>query len=343
MKMYALAAAVATTVLVLSGCGDTATDASTTEGGPKLSGTIAIDGSSTVAPISEAMAEEFGLANSGVRVTVGTSGTGGGFKKFLNKETDISDASRPIKESEVELAVKNGVEFVEMPVAFDGLTVVVNPANTWVDHLTIEELNKIWAPDSKVTKWSEVRAGWPAREIKLFGPGADSGTYDYFTDVVNGEEGVSRQDYQASEDDNFLVTGVAGDKSSLGYFGYAYFEQNQDKLKAVPIVNPKTGQAVAPSSATIQDGTYAPLSRPLFIYVRKDVMQRAEVNAFVKYYLSAEAAPLVGEVGYVALPQEILDLSWKRFEDKILGSVFGGAGSKSGMSVKDLLAQEDGK
>ena len=343
MKTQVLAAIAASTLFAVVGCGGSAGTEAGQGGSSTLSGSIAADGSSTVAPITEAMAEEFGLANPDVRVTVGTSGTGGGFKKFLNKEMDISNASRPIKESEVELATKNGVEYVELPVAFDGLTVVVNPANTWVDKLTIEELNKIWAPDSKIKLWSEVRAGWPAEEIKLFGPGPDSGTFDYFTDVVNGEEGVSRTDYSASEDDNVLVTGVAGEKNALGYFGYAYFEENSSKLKAIPIVNPDSGEAIAPSPESIQSGAYAPLSRPLFIYVRSDVLERAEVTAFVKYYLSAEAAPLVSEVGYVPLPQDILDLSWKRYESKKMGSVFGGEGSKAGVSLKDLLAQEGGR
>jgi phosphate transport system substrate-binding protein len=341
MKTNIVAAAAVSALLALCGCGGGATATNENEGGVKLSGSIAADGSSTVAPITEAMAEEFGIANPGVRVTVGTSGTGGGFKKFLNKEMDISNASRPIKESELELATKNGVEYIELPVAFDGLTVVVNPANTWVDKLTIAELNKIWAADSKVKLWSEVRAGWPAEPIKLYGPGADSGTFDYFTDVVNGEEGVSRTDYSASEDDNVLVTGVAGDKNALGYFGYAYFEENADKLKAVPIVN-EAGAPITPNPETIQDGSYAPLSRPLFIYVRKDVMDRPEVTAFVKYYLSAEATKLVSDVGYVPLPQELLAMSWKRYEAKTVGSIFGGEGSKSGMSLKDLLAQGGG-
>jgi phosphate transport system substrate-binding protein len=322
--------------LLCVGCGD-----AKLQSGSSLSGTIAVDGSSTVAPISEAMAEEFGIANPNVRVTVGTSGTGGGFKKLLNKETDIADASRPIKESEVELAAKNGVEYIELPVAFDGLTVVVNPANTWVDKLTVEELNKIWGPNSKVKLWSEVRDGWPAEEIKLFGPGPDSGTFDYFTDVINGEEGVSRTDYQASEDDNVLVTGVAGDKNALGYFGYAYYEQNKEKLKPVPITD-EAGQAITPNPETIQSGAYAPLSRPLFIYVRRDVMERPEIHAFVKYYLSPQARNLVTESGYVALPKDILDLAWSRFEAKTGGSIFGGEGSRKGVSLKDLLGREGG-
>lgn len=333
-KTYAIAATAASLTLIW-GCGGGA-GAGQNEG-PALSGSIAADGSSTVAPISEALAEEFQIANSGVRVTVGTSGTGGGFKKFLNKETDISNASRPIKDSELELAETNGVDFVELPIAFDGLTVVVNPQNDWVDHLTIEELNKIFAPDSKVKMWSEVRAGWPAEAIKIFSPGADSGTFDYFTEVVNDEAGASRQDgISFSEDDNVLVTGVAGERGAIGYFGYAYFEENHDKLKAVPIVNPATGVAVTPSFDSIQDGSYAPLSRPLFIYVRADVMSRPEITAFVKYALGSEAAGLVKEVGYVALPQDLLDMSWNRYEGKVFGSMYA-TGAKG--SLKDLMSK----
>lgn len=311
-------------------------------GTDNLTGAITIDGSSTVAPISEAMAEEFGALHPGVRVTVGTSGTGGGIKKFLNKEIDIADASRPIKKSEAEVAAANGIKFIELPIAFDGLTVVVNPANTWVDHLTIEELRKIWAPGSKVRLWSEVRAGWPAREIKLYGPGPDSGTFDYFTDVVNGEEGVSRDDYAASEDDNFLVTGVAGDEAALGYFGFAYYESNQEKLNAVPVVNPSTGKAVAPTVENIESGDYAPLSRPLLLYVRQDVTERQEVTEFVRFYLSKEAAQFIREVGYISLPDEVRSLVWRRYETGELGTIFEG-GSKAGLSIKDLLKKEQDK
>lgn len=338
MKTYVFAAAAATALLTIIGCGGNAASGTTEGGDAKLSGMITVDGSSTVAPISEAHAEEFQKANPGVRVTVGTSGTGGGFKKFLNKETDISNASRQIKDSELEMAANNGVEYVELPIAYDGLTVVVNPANTWVDKLTIEELHKIFAPDSKITKWSEVRAGWPAVEMKIFSPGADSGTFDYFTEVVNEDAGASRQDgaVQFSEDDNFLVTGVAGEKNAIGYFGFAYFEENADKLKAVPIVNPDTGTAVMPSFDAIQDGSYAPLSRPLFIYVRSMVMDRPEVTAFVKHSLSAEGAELVREVGYVALPQDVLDMSWQRYESKKLGTMYAG-GAKG--SLKELMSK----
>jgi phosphate transport system substrate-binding protein len=338
MKNVLWAAAAAATVLAIVGCGGGATKSGTTEGGDvKLTGMITADGSSTVAPISEAMAEEFQAANPDVRVTVGTSGTGGGFKKFLNNETDISNASRPIKDSELEMAEKNGVTYVELPIAYDGLTVVVNPQNTWVDYLTIEELHKIFAPDSKITKWSEVRAGWPAEEMNIFSPGADSGTFDYFTEVVNEDAGASRQDgIQFSEDDNVLVTGVAGEKGGIGYFGFAYFEENASKLKAVPIVNPETGSPVMPSFESIQDGSYAPLSRPLFIYVRSDVMDRPEITAFVKFSLSAENAGLIKEVGYVALPQDVVDMSWQRYESKKLGTMYSEGSSGS---LKDLMSK----
>jgi phosphate transport system substrate-binding protein len=336
MKKMLYAAAAAATVLAIAGCGG-ANSGTTGGAAANLTGMITADGSSTVAPISEAMAEEFQAANPDVRVTVGTSGTGGGFKKFLTKETDISNASRPIKGSELELAEKNGVTYVELPIAYDGLTVVVNPQNTWVDYLTIEELHKIFGPDSKITKWSEVRAGWPAEEIKIFSPGADSGTFDYFTEVVNEEAGVSRQDgVQPSEDDNVLVTGVAGEKGGIAYFGFAYFEENASKLKAVPIVNPETGSQVMPSFESIQDGSYAPLSRPLFIYVRSEVMDRPEITAFVKFSLSAENAELIKEVGYVALPQDVLDMSWQRYESKKLGTMYGEGASGS---LKDLMSK----
>jgi phosphate transport system substrate-binding protein len=337
MKKMLWAAAAAGTVLAIVGCGGGADSGASGGGDANLTGMITADGSSTVAPISEAMAEEFQIDHPDVRVTVGTSGTGGGFKKFLNKETDISNASRPIKDSELELATKNAVEYIEIPVAYDGLTVVVNPQNTWVDHLTIEELAKIFGPDSKVTKWSEVRAGWPAEEIKIFSPGEDSGTFDYFTEVVNDEGGVSRKDgIQFSEDDNVLVTGVAGEKGGIGYFGFAYFEENADKLKAVPIVNPDNDSAITPSFESIQDGSYAPLSRPLFIYVRSDVADRPEIAAFVKFHLDAANAALIKEVGYVALPEDVLGMALARFESKKVGTMYGEGASGS---LKDLLSK----
>lgn len=271
-----------------------------------LSGSIEIDGSSTVYPITEAVAEEFGKENKDVRVTVGVSGTGGGFKRFAAGETAISNASRPIKDEEAELAKTNGVEYIELEVAYDGLSVLVNPENDWVDHLTTEELHEIFKPGSTVKKWSDVRSEWPAEEIKIFSPGADSGTFDYFTETINDEAQASRNDAQVtfSEDDNTLVQGVEGEKYALGYFGFAYFEENQDKLKLVPIDGGKG--PISPSAETINDGTYAPLSRPLYIYVNKAFLEKPEVKAFMDYYMN-NAADLSEEVGYIRLPQEMYD------------------------------------
>ncbi|UCG76489.1 MAG: PstS family phosphate ABC transporter substrate-binding protein [Gemmatimonadota bacterium] len=263
-----------------------------------LEGTVALDGSSTVFPISEAVAEEFQIANPSVRVTVGISGTGGGFKKFCAGETDISDASRPIKESERELCAENGIEPIEVPVAWDGVTVVIHPKNDWASCMTVDELKRIWQPGSTVNRWSDARDGWPDMEIKLYGPGTDSGTFDYFTEAIVGEEDASRADYTASEDDNVLVVGVEGDQESLGYFGFAYYEENQDRLKAVA-VDSGTG-CVAPNRATIESGEYAPLSRPMFIYLNPSSLARPEVRSFVGFYL-ANATALVPEVGYVPL------------------------------------------
>jgi phosphate transport system substrate-binding protein len=262
---------------------------------------IAIDGSSTVFPITEAMAEEFMNANANVNITVGVSGTGGGFKKFCAGETDISNASRPIKESEIELCKQNGINFVEIPVAYDALTVVINPANTWAREMTIEELNKIWAPEAEgtITRWNQINPSWPNAPLSLFGPGADSGTFDYFTDEINGEEGASRGDYTASEDDNVLVLGVARDANALGYFGMAYYLENQDSLDAVAV---DSGEGpVYPTPDNVENGSYNPLSRPIFIYVSTDSLNRSQVRAFVEYYLD-NAADIVPEIGYVPLP-----------------------------------------
>ena len=265
----------------------------------ELGGQVSIDGSSTVYPISEAVAEEFMAANEGkVRVTVGLSGTGGGFKRFCAGETDISNASRPIKDSEKELCAGSNIEYLEIPVASDGLTVAVNPANTFVQCLTVAELKKIWQPGSTVKRWSDVRAGFPNTEMKLYGPGTNSGTYDYFTEAINGKEDASRADYTASEDDNVLVQGVAGDEAALGYFGYAYYKENATKLKPVG-VDDGSG-CVLPTEETVRNTTYKPLSRPLMIYVSKAALQRPEVAAFVKFYLQ-DAKALVPQVGYVAL------------------------------------------
>jgi len=262
---------------------------------------VSIDGSSTVYPIQEGIAEEFQKENP-FRVTVGVSGSGGGFEKFCRGETDISNASRPIKDSEAQRCAQNGIEFVELEVAFDGITVVVNPENNWVDTMTVEQLETIWEPDAQgsVTRWSDVNSSWPNAEMSLYGPGSDSGTFDYFTEVIVGEEGASRGDYTASEDDNVLVTGVERDRNALGYFGYAYYVENQDTLKAVGIDN--GNGAVKPNQETIESGKYAPLSRPLFVYVKKSAMEKPQVEAYVEYFLSADnITPIVNEIGYVPL------------------------------------------
>jgi len=266
-----------------------------------LGGEVLIDGSSTVFPIAEAIAEEFQAANTGVRVSVGFSGTGGGFKRFCAGETDLANASRPIKDSERELCAAAGIEFTELPVAWDGLSVIVNPANDFVQCLTVDELRKVWEPNSKVKTWRDVRGEWPAEEIKLYGPGTDSGTFDYFTEAVMGEAGASRPDYQASEDDNILVQGVSGDPYSLGYFGYAYVSENAGRLKLVSIDG--GNGCVTPSDATIADQSYTPLSRPLFVYVSHTSLARPEVLAYVEF-LVQNAQTVVPTTGYHALTPE---------------------------------------
>ena len=303
--------------------------------------TIQIDGSSTVFPITEAMAEEFQLASAGkYRVTVGISGTGGGFKKFCRGETHISDASRPIKESERAACAEAGIEFIELPVALDALTVMVNPENDWVDYLTVEELKTVWEPDAQgtVDNWSQIRPGFPDRPLTLYGAGTDSGTYDYFTEAVVGEEGASRGDFTASEDDNVLVQGIAFDQNALGFFGLAYYVENQDKLKAVPIQPPGGGDPVGPSVEAARDGSYQPLSRPIFIYVSKQAADEMEaVQQFVEFYLDPENAEvLVEEVGYVPLPTEAYELAQRNFQERHTGTAFGG-GSQVGVAVEDLL------
>ena len=277
--------------LLAVGCGrddDNDTSGSTTSasGASDLSGRIEADGSSTVGPYTTAAAERFQQQNSGVQVTVGVSGTGGGFERFCRGETDLSNASRPIKDEEAAACNAKGVEYVEFQVANDALTVVVNKDNDWVKCLTVEQLAKIWGPGSKVKNWNQVDASFPDQKLSLFGPGTDSGTFDYFTGEINGEEGASRSDYNASEDDNTTVTGVSGEKGGLGYFGFSYFEENQDTLNAVEIDG--GDGCVAPSVETAQDGTYKPLSRPLFIYVKKDALERAEVAGFLTYILDNE-------------------------------------------------------
>lgn len=267
-----------------------------------LSGEIKVDGSSTVFPLTEAAAEEFGNENKDVRVSVGTSGTGGGFKQFCAGEIAISNASRHIKDEEAANCKEAGIEFTELSVAYDGLSVVIPKENDFIDHLTVEELNKIFSSESTAKTWADIRAGWPAEEIKMFSPGADSGTYDYFNEAILDKKGIRNDSaISFSEDDNTLVQGVAGNKYGIGYFGFAYYEENTDKLKVVPIDG--GSGAVEPTLDTIKDGSYAPLSRPLFIYVSKKELERPEVKGFVKYYIENIGA-MAKEVGYVPMPDE---------------------------------------
>jgi len=268
---------------------------------------------------------------------VGISGTGGGFKKFTAGETDISDASRPIDPAEAEQATRIGIQYIELPVAFDGLSILVNPASDFVSSLTVEELKRIWQPESKVRRWSDVRRGWPNREIHLYGPGTDSGTFDYFTQAIVGKEKASRADFSASEDDNVLVQGIAGDRDSLGYFGFAYYAENKDRLKLVAVDGGKG--PVLPSAETILNGTYQPLSRPIFIYVNTKAAARPEVQAFVRFYLT-QAKNLVAQVGYVPLPDRVYELALQRFEQGHTGSVFAGEGPQVGVKLEDLLQAE---
>lgn len=309
-----------TTTLLIVACDDTSSPAGKSDN-PELSGRVKVDGSSTVFPVSEAVAEEFRSAAPRVRVTVGLSGTGGGFQKFLNGETDINNASRPIKPVEAERAAAAGIEFIELPVTFDGLSVLVNPDNDWVDHLTVRELRKIWQPESTVETWSDIRPEWPDEEIRLYGPGTDSGTFDYFTETINGKSGASRPDYTASEDDNVLVQGVAGDRYALGYFGFAYYEENRNKLKAVAIDG--GNGPVMPTRATINDGRYAPLSRPLFIYVRSDALDKPAVEEFVTFYLD-NAGSLAREVGYIELPDQVYEAGKSRVDNRVGGTAYSG-------------------
>ncbi len=301
---------------------------------------IKIDGSSTVYPITEAVAEEYQKTKGGeVSVTVGISGTGGGFKKFCRGEIDISDASRPIQKKEMDAClIEGGVKFIELPVAYDALTVVINPANTWASTMTPADLKKIWAPESQGTimKWNQVRPEWPDAPIKLFGPGSDSGTFDYFTEAIVGKSKSSRGDYTASEDDNVLVQGVLSDKNALGYFGFAYYVENKDRLKAVSINN---GSApVTPSPETVENGTYTPLSRPIFIYVNVKSLDKPEVREFVEYYLKS-APSLVKQVKYIPLPAQAYAMASANLQKKKLGSVFGGK-SEVGLKIEKLLSME---
>ncbi|HET9699871.1 MAG TPA: PstS family phosphate ABC transporter substrate-binding protein [Burkholderiales bacterium] len=300
---------------------------------------VAVDGSSTVYPVTEAVAEEFQKAKKGaVKVTVGISGTGGGFKKFCRGEIDIADASRPIKKSEMEDCAKAGIRYVEMPVAYDALTVVINPQNTWAKNLTVADLKKIWEPEAqgKITNWKQVRPEYPDVPLKLYGPGTDSGTFEYFTEAIVGKAKASRADYTASEDDNTLVQGVSRDKGGIGYFGFAYYAENTKKLGAASIDNGKG--PVAPSEKAVEDGTYQPLSRPIFIYVAEKSLEKPEVREFVQFYMK-EAPKLVKEVKYVPLPAKVYSLNLEHLDKKKFGTVFGGK-SEAGLKIEDLVKKE---
>jgi phosphate transport system substrate-binding protein len=286
-------------------------------------GKINIDGSSSVYPLTEAVAEEFRNQDADIRVTVGVSGTGGGFKKFLRGEIDISNASRPISATELKIGRANGVEFIEIPVSYDGMAIVVSPKNDFVDYITVAELKTMWSPESqnKIKTWKQVRSSWPDIPLNLYGAGTSSGTYDYFTEAINGKAKASRGDYTASEDDNVLVQGVSSDIGGLGYFGLAYYSENKSKLKLIPVKLTENSPAVYPSDSTVQHGSYQPLSRPEFIYVNSNSAKQPHIQKFVKFYLE-NAAVLAKEVGYVPLPKEAYRLSYERFTNGTTGSVF---------------------
>lgn len=300
---------------------------------------IKIAGSSTVAPITEAVAEEFKKENTGSNVSMAVTGTGGGMKLFVKGEIDICNASRPIKDSEIKAATEAGVKFVEIPVAYDALTVVVNQSNDFLKEATVADLKKVWAKDAQgtITKWNQVNPAWPDSPIKLYGPGMDSGTFEYFTEAINGKAKESRGDFTGSEDDNVLVQGVSQDRFAMGYFGLAYYTENKDKLRAVAIVN-KAGKAVLPSVEAVKDGSYNPLSRPLFIYVKADSLKKPEVQKFVNYYLET-AGELSKQVGYVPLPEKAYEALTARVEGNKTGSIFGGK-EQIGITVEELITKE---
>lgn len=335
LRPLAGAAVISVITAACGGGSSTSTQAATT---------VTLDGSSTVFPISEAVAEEFQKAHPNVRVTVGISGTGGGFQKLCRNETDISDASRPIQPIEMAACKAAGIEFIELPVAYDGIAIVVNPKATWIDSITVAELKTLWAPEAQgtITKWSQVRPGWPDREIRLFGAGVDSGTYDYFTQAIVGKEGASRGDFTSSEDDNVLVQGVSSDELALGFLPFAYFEENKDRLKVIPVDDgkPENGPGpVAPTLETIRTGTYQPLARPIFVYVSDKALARPEVKQFMDFYL-AQGGTLAEEVGYVELGAAGYKLVTEHLEARKTGTVFAEGGSQVGVTIEQLLSRE---
>jgi phosphate transport system substrate-binding protein len=326
---------------MLAACGGGSTAPATNESATSTE-VIRVDGSSTVFPIAEAVAEEYQKV-SGARVTVAISGTGGGFQKFCRTETDISNASRPISSKEIEACKAAGVEYTELPIAYDGLAVVVNPKNSWAQSITVDELKTLWAPEAqgKITRWNQVRASWPNREIHLFGAGVDSGTFDYFTEAIVGKAKASRGDFTSSEDDNVLVQGISSDELALGFIPLAYVEQNSGVLKLVPVDDGNGGNGagpITPSAETVRNGTYQPLSRPLFIYVGHKAATRPEVASFVESFFTS--AGLMREVGCVELTPELYDLAKKHFADRRPGSAFASGGSTVGVTLEQLLQRE---
>ena len=324
----------------LTACGGGGSDQTTATQSSRV---ITADGSSTVFPVTEAVAEEFQKANPGARVTVGSSGTGGGFQKFCRDETDVSNASRPIKATELDACAKAGIDFIELPVAYDGLAIVVNPKNTWVTSMTVAELKKLWEPaaQGQIRHWNQIRPEWPNEEIHLFGAGTDSGTFDYFTEAIMGTEAMSRGDYTSSEDDNVIVQGVSGDQYALGYFGYAYYEQNKDKLRLIAVDDGDASNGdgpVAPSPETVAGGTYRPLSRPVFIYAKVKALQRPEVLSFVEFFLT-KGAPLVREVGYIPMTDREQGLVRDRFTARKTGTMYTGTDSHSETTLEQRLAR----
>ena len=338
VRHFSIAGILAAACLSVAACGGRPS-----EDAAGRSQVITADGSSTVFPITEAVAEEFQRAYPGTQVTVGRSGTGGGFQKFCRDETDFSNASRPIKPTEEEACAKGGVQYIELPIAYDGIAVVVNPKNTWASSMTIAELKKMWEPaaQGKITRWNQIRSDWPDRELHLFGAGVDSGTFDYFTEAIAGKEGQSRGDYTSSEDDNVIVQGVSGDENALGYFGYAYYEQNRDRLKLVAVDDGNDGNGagpIAPSPETVAAGTYRPLSRPVFVYPKLRALERTEVRDFVDFYLT-KGVPLVREVGYIPLKDREQDLVRARFTARKAGTMYSGTDSHRQMTLEQRLSQ----
>ena len=342
MHIFMRIAPIALIASVAVACGGGNQNQTAEQGAPQAQ-LITVDGSSTVFPIAEAVAEEFGKANTNVRTpTVGISGTGGGFQKFCRAETDISNASRPISATEVSACQGAGVEFIELPIAYDGLAIVVNPKNTWAAQITTAELKTIWQPEAqgKITRWNQIRSSWPDREIHLFGAGVDSGTFDYFTEAINGKAKASRGDFTSSEDDNVIVQGVSSDELALGFIPLAYVESNAGKLKLVPVDDGKADNgagAITPSSETVRNGTYQPLSRPLFIYVSRKAADRAEVQQYVNMHLTR--TDLIKEVGYIELTPAIYAAATKHMTDRKTGTAFK-PGEQVGMTLEQLLARE---